>query len=90
MDKLLKLKEKFLLPTVTAWQDWVRPACSRVASLLWATAAGVEKRDSLTIIQKNAYWIMPPAIKRVPYVPLAKISFVGKKRKNAIITKDTL
>ena len=57
--------------------------CSHAASLLWATAAGVEKRDSLTVIQKSAYWIMPPAIKTVPYAPLAEISFVGKKRKNA-------
>ena len=63
--------------------------CSHVASLLWATATGVEKRDSLTVTQKSAYWIMPPAIKTVPYAPLAEISFVGKKRKNAIITKDT-
>ena len=63
--------------------------CSHVASLLWATATGVEKRDSLTVTKKSAYWIMPPAIKTVPYAPLAEISFVGKKRKNAIITKDT-
>ena len=63
--------------------------CSHVASLLWVTATGVEKRDSLTVTQKSAYWIMPPAIKTVPHAPLAEISFVGKKRKNAIITKDT-
>ena len=37
--------------------------CSHVASLLWATATGVEKRKLLTVTQKSAYWIMPPAIK---------------------------
>jgi hypothetical protein len=63
--------------------------CSHVASLLWATAAGVERRNSLTVTQKSAYWVMPPAIKTVPYTPLAEISFVGKKRKSTSVTRDT-
>ena len=62
--------------------------CTHVASLLWATAAGVEKRDSLTVTQKSAYWVMPPAIKTLPYAPLSEISFVGKKRKSMCITED--
>ena len=41
--------------------------CSHVASLLWATATGIEKRDSLTVTQKSTYWIMPSAIKTVPF-----------------------
>ena len=40
--------------------------CSHVASLLWTTATGVERRDSLTVTQKSAYWVMPPAIKQCP------------------------
>ena len=63
--------------------------CTHVASLLWATAAGVEKRDSLTVTQKSAYWVMSPAIKTVPYAPLSEITFVGKKRKSMCITGDT-
>ena len=47
---------------------------SHVASLLWATAAGVEKRDCLTLTQKSAYWVMPPAIKSVPYVQVGDIN----------------
>ena len=54
--------------------------CTHVASLLWAAAAGVERRESLTVTQKSAYWVIPPAIKTVPYVPLSEISFDGKKR----------
>ena len=55
--------------------------CSHVATLLWAIATGVEKRSSLTVTQKSAYWVMPPAIKSVPYQPIGEINFVGKKRK---------
>ena len=54
--------------------------CSHVASLLWAPATGVEKRDSLTVTQKSAHWVISSAIKMVTYAPLAEISFIGKKR----------
>ena len=31
---------------------------SHVASLRWAIAAGIEWRQSLTVTQKSAYWVM--------------------------------
>ena len=62
--------------------------CSHVASLLWATAAGVEKWDSLTVTQKSAYWVMPPAIKSVPYAQVGDIKFIGKKPSSS--TSDSL
>ena len=55
--------------------------CSHVASLLWVIGVGVETRESLTVTQKSAYWILPPAVKSVPYAPVKDISFIGKKRK---------
>lgn len=57
--------------------------CSHVSSLLWVVATGVEKRDSLTVTQKSAYWVMPPAIRSVPLAPLKEIDFIGKKRKSS-------
>ena len=57
--------------------------CSHVASLLWAIAAGAERRESLTVTPKSAYWVMPPAIKKVPYVLIAEITFTGKKRRSS-------
>lgn len=57
--------------------------CSHVASLLWAIAAGAERRESLTVTQKSAYWVMLPAIKKVPYVLIAEITFTGKKRRSS-------
>ena len=63
--------------------------CTHVASFLWATAARVERRESLTVTPKSGYWVIPPAIKTVPYAPLSEISFVGKKQKSVCITGTT-
>ena len=63
--------------------------CSHVATLLWAIAAGIEKRNSLTVTQKSAYWVMPPAIKQVPYTTVAEIDFIGRKRKRMIVESST-
>ena len=54
--------------------------CSHVASLLWAIEAGVRIRDSMTVTQKKAYWVMPSSVKDVPYVPIKSIDFIGRKR----------
>ena len=54
-------------------------SCSHVASLLWAVEAGVRLRDSMTVTQKKAYWVLPPSAKDVPYSPLTDIKFKGKK-----------
>ena len=55
--------EEFLLLTVTVWQRWTGDLSRSI--LLWATAAGVEGRDSL-YISYTTYWVMPLAIKTVP------------------------
>ena len=46
-------------------------ACSHVATLLWVIGVGVESKESLTVTQKSAYWVMPPAMKSVPYSPVS-------------------
>ena len=50
-------------------------SCSHVASLLWAIEAGVKKRDSLTVTDKKAYWVLPSAVKKVPYSRVRDICF---------------
>ena len=40
-----------------------------MASLLWAVESGVQRRDSMTATQKNAYWVIPTGVKEVPYAP---------------------
>ena len=44
--------------------------CSHVASILWAVEAGVRIRDSMTVIQNKAYWVMPNGVKDVLYAPV--------------------
>ena len=51
--------------------------CSHVASLLLAIEAGVRIRDSMTVTQFKAYWVLPPSMKDVPYAPLRQIKFTG-------------
>ena len=48
-------------------------SCFHVASLLWAIEAGVKQRDSLTVTDKKAYWVLPPAVKTVPYAKVKDI-----------------
>ena len=53
--------------------------CSHVASLLWAIEAGVRARDAVTVTGKKAYWMLSPGVKEVPYAPIQRIKFIGKK-----------
>ena len=50
-------------------------SCSHVASLLWAIEAGCKRRDSLTVTEKRAYWVLPSAVKSVPYSRVKDIQF---------------
>lgn len=52
--------------------------CSHVGSLLWAVEAGVRIRDSMTVTQKKAYWVIPTAVKEVPYSKIKDMNFQGK------------
>ena len=63
--------------------------CSHVATLLWAVEAGVRLKDSMTITQKKAYWLLPPSIKEVQYAPLNKIDFSGKSSAKQIVGSGT-
>ena len=45
-------------------------SCSHVASLLWAVESGVRIRESMTVTEKKAYWVIPGSVKEVPYAPI--------------------
>ena len=87
-----KLSEKPLTPWIIAEQDGkllaghcdcmagLGETCSHVASLLWAIEAGVRIRDSKTVTDKHAYWIMPNGVKDVHYAPVREMDFIGKKK----------
>ncbi len=48
---------------IAAHCDCVSEICSRVASLLFAIASGVQIRDFMAVTQKKAYWVMPTGVK---------------------------
>ena len=92
MNHSQRLSEKPLTPWIIAEPDGkivasncdcmagLGESCSHIASLLWAIEAGVRIRDSMTVTDKTAYWVMPASVKDVPYSPTKDIEFVGKKR----------
>ena len=59
----------------TACLTGLGETCSHVASLLWSVEAGVRLLDSLTVMQKEAYWVLPPSVKDMPYASLSEIQF---------------
>ena len=59
-------------------------ACSHVASLMFYIDAAVRIRDSKTVTQEKAYWMLPSALDKVDYVPVSDMDFSSpstKKRK---------
>ena len=55
-------------------------SCTHVASLLFAIESGLRIRNSMTVTQKKAYWVVPTGVKEVPYARVQEIRFCGKKR----------
>ena len=53
--------------------------CSHVASVLWASEAGVRQRELLTVTDRRAYWVQPTYVNDIPYAPVRDINFTGRK-----------
>ena len=85
-----RLSEKPLIPWIIAETEGkilgghcnctagLGKTCSNITSTLWAIESGVHLRDSMTVTQKEAYWILPTKVKEVPYaeIPLALSSLM--------------
>ena len=56
--------------------------CSHVASLLWTIEVGVRMRESLSVTDKKAYWVMPPELKKVQPGPISEIKWSNQPRKS--------
>ena len=56
--------------------------CSHVASLLWAIEAGVRTRESLSVTDKKAYWVMPPEVKKAHPARISEIKFSKQHRRS--------
>ena len=51
--------------------------CSHVGALLFYVEAAVRIRDSKTVTQEKAYWLLPSAHKDVEYKEVADIDFIA-------------
>ena len=56
-------------------------ACSHVASLLFYVDAFQRTKEATTCTQEQCKWLLPKAVKEVPYLPVAEIDFKGAIRK---------
>ena len=66
-------------------------ACSHVASLLTHFEAFYRTREAKSCAQEQCKWLMPKAVKEVPYLPVAEIDFkgaTGKMRDLSCNTED--
>jgi putative phage-type endonuclease len=52
-------------------------ACTHIAALLFAIDATVRIRDSKTVTDEKAYWLLPSDMKKVSYEPLKNIDFTS-------------
>ena len=55
--------------------------CSHVGALLFAIEAAVKIRNSKTVTEEKAYWMMPNAVNKVEYKKIRDIDFTSAKTK---------
>ncbi len=60
--------------------------CSHVAAMLWAIESGIRLRDSMTVTQKKAHWVILNGVKQVPCAPVKEIHFVRKRQIHKRVT----
>ena len=54
-------------------------ACSHIGALLFAVEGTVKIRDSTTVTQEPAYWLIPTAMKSATYSEIKDIDFTSAK-----------
>ena len=52
-------------------------SCSHVGALLFFIEAAVKIRDSRTVTEQKAYWMLPSACKEIPYAEISNIDFTS-------------
>ena len=85
------MREKLLRPWIIGKRDGkivaahcncmagLGEACSHIAALLFYIEAAVKIRDSKTVTEEKAYWLLPSACKSIEYKDVREISFMSAK-----------
>ena len=88
-----KLRDKPLEPWIIAEKDGeilaahctcmagLGETCTHVASLLFAVSATVTIRDSKTVTEEKAYWLIPSPVKNIEYKEIKEIDFTSANSK---------
>ena len=56
-------------------------ACSHVAAVMFYVECAVRIRNSKTVTDEKAYWMLPPALENVPYCPISDMDFKSPSTK---------
>lgn len=64
-------------------------ACSHIAALLFYIDVLVQQRDSKTVTQEKAYWMVPAALNKIEYKPIRAIDFSSAKAKQRRLVNST-
>lgn len=57
--------------------------CSHIGALLFALECYFRQRETKTVTQEKAYWMVPPT-REVAYLPVAEIGFTSASTKKRI------
>ena len=59
--------------------------CTHVAALLFAIEATVKVRDSKTVTEEKAYWLLPAGVSGATYREVSDIDFTSAKTKKKLL-----
>ncbi|XP_069139431.1 uncharacterized protein [Argopecten irradians] len=62
-------------------------SCSHVGAMMFAVDATVKLRDSQTVTQQKAYWLLPSTVTKVTGKPVKEIDFTSAKTKKRKLDK---
>ena len=64
-------------------------ACTHIAALLFAIQASIKLRDSKTVTEEKAYWLLPTSVKGVTYKECRDIDFTSAKSMKKKLDSNT-
>ncbi|XP_077862804.1 uncharacterized protein LOC144344897, partial [Saccoglossus kowalevskii] len=59
--------------------------CTHVSAILFWMEAAVRIRETKTVTQTKAYWLLPSNVQQVPYQPVCEIDFTSAKFKKKML-----
>lgn len=61
--------------------------CSHIGAFLFSVEVVVRIRNSKTVTQEKAYWLLPSGLQKLDYKPVREIDFTSAKTKKRVLDK---